>query len=255
LLAIDPQNKLVEPVSNWLIKNRRGAQWSNTRDTAIAVLALNDYLRVIGEVSPEIEYELLVNGQSIVNKTVTRTDVFQTPSQYVIPTTAIRDSNEVRIVRRKGSGPIYFAASAQYYSLEEPITPAGNEIFVRRQYYKLIAHPTLLKGFVYERTPLNNGESLKSGDRVQTVLTIEAKNDYEYLVFEDLKRRFGGSRIEERRVLGSSRAKVRRCRTPIRRRNQWRCSTSPAAAKFRAGSQVPKHRRAAGNNSEPAAGS
>ena len=29
---------------NWLVKNRRGAQWSNTRDTAIALLALNDYL-------------------------------------------------------------------------------------------------------------------------------------------------------------------------------------------------------------------
>ena len=24
LLTIDPQNKLVEPVTNWLIKNRRG---------------------------------------------------------------------------------------------------------------------------------------------------------------------------------------------------------------------------------------
>jgi hypothetical protein len=31
LLAIDPQNRLIEPVTNWLIKNRRGAQWSNTR--------------------------------------------------------------------------------------------------------------------------------------------------------------------------------------------------------------------------------
>ncbi|MDB6022442.1 MAG: Large extracellular alpha-helical protein, partial [Pedosphaera sp.] len=40
MLAIDPQNKLVEPVTNWLIKNRRGAQWSNTRDTAITVLAM-----------------------------------------------------------------------------------------------------------------------------------------------------------------------------------------------------------------------
>ncbi|PYS78186.1 MAG: hypothetical protein DMF66_07215, partial [Acidobacteria bacterium] len=38
LLEIDPQNKLVEPVTNWLIKNRRGAQWNNTRDTAIVVL-------------------------------------------------------------------------------------------------------------------------------------------------------------------------------------------------------------------------
>src|SRR5262249_44742973 len=48
LLAIDPQNKLIEPVTNWLIKNRRGAQSNNTRDTAITILALNDYLRTSG---------------------------------------------------------------------------------------------------------------------------------------------------------------------------------------------------------------
>ncbi len=65
LLAIDPQNKLIEPVTNWLIKNRRGAQWSNTRDTAIVVLAMNDYLRVSGELKGELEYELIVNGQSL----------------------------------------------------------------------------------------------------------------------------------------------------------------------------------------------
>lgn len=41
LLAIDPDHELVEPVMNWLVKNRRGAQWSNTRDTAMVVLALN----------------------------------------------------------------------------------------------------------------------------------------------------------------------------------------------------------------------
>lgn len=64
MLAIDPQNKLVEPVTNWLVKNRRGAQWSNTRDTAIVVLTLNDYLKVTGEVSSPSGYELLVNGRS-----------------------------------------------------------------------------------------------------------------------------------------------------------------------------------------------
>ena len=73
------------------------------------------------------------------------------------------------------------------YSLEEPLKPAGNEIFVRRQYFKLVNHPTLLKGFVSERVPLNDGETVKSGDRVEVVLTVEAKNNYEYLLFEDLK--------------------------------------------------------------------
>lgn len=187
LLAIDPQNKLIEPVTNWLIKNRRGAQWSNTRDTAIVLLALNDYLRVSGELKPELEYELLVNGKSIAKKKVSGTDVFNAPSRFTVNPTDLTERNEVRIVRKQGDTPIYFAVEAKIFSLEEPIPPAGNEIFVKREYFKLVGRPTLLKGYVYDKEPLRDGESVKSGERVETLITIEAKNNYEYLVFEDLK--------------------------------------------------------------------
>jgi uncharacterized protein YfaS (alpha-2-macroglobulin family) len=188
LLAIDPKNKLIEPVTNWLIKNRRGAQWSNTRDTAIVVLTLNDYLRVSGELQPTMGYELLVNGTSVVTKQLTANDALSAPSRFTISRELLRDGqNEITIQRKSGSGPLYFAAEARFFSLEEPLTPAGNEIFVRRQYFRLVNHPTLLKGIVSERVALNDGETVKSGDRVEVVLTVEAKNNYEYLLFEDLK--------------------------------------------------------------------
>jgi uncharacterized protein YfaS (alpha-2-macroglobulin family) len=188
LLAIDPQNKLVEPVTNWLVKNRRGSQWSNTRDTAIVVLTLNDFLRVSGELQPAIGYELLVNGTSVMSKQITAEDALSAPSKFAISNELIRDGqNEITIVRKNGSGPLYFSAQAEFFSLEEPLKPAGNEIFVRRQYFKLVNHPTLLKGVVSERVPLNDGETVKSGDRIEVVLTVEAKNNYEYLLFEDLK--------------------------------------------------------------------
>ncbi len=186
LLAIDPKNKLIEPVSNWLIKNRRGAQWSNTRDTAIVVLAMNDYLRVSGELKTDIEYELIVNGSSIAKKKIRGAEVFNAPSRFTIDPKLIKDANEIQI-KRKGDGSVYFAVEGKFFSLEEPITPAGNEIFVKREYYKLVGRPTLLKGFVYDKQPLRDGETVKSGERVETLLTIEAKNNYEYLVFEDLK--------------------------------------------------------------------
>ena len=51
----------------------------------------------------------------------------------------------------------------------------------------MVARPTLLKGYVYERELLGNGATVASGERVETVITIEAKNNYEYLLFEDLK--------------------------------------------------------------------
>ncbi|HSS19745.1 MAG TPA: alpha-2-macroglobulin family protein [Pyrinomonadaceae bacterium] len=188
LLAIDPQNKLIEPVTNWLIKNRRGAQWSNTRDTAIVVLTLNDYLRRSHELQTDLSYELLVNGNSVATKHISAADVLGAPSKFEISREFIRDgANEITIRRTSGSGPLYFSAAAKFFSLEEPITPAGNEIFVRRQYFKLVNHQTLLKGFVAERVPLNDGDTVQSGERVETVITIEAKNNYEYLLFEDLK--------------------------------------------------------------------
>src|SRR5205823_2736140 len=73
------------------------------------------------------------------------------------------------------------------FSLEEPIAPAGHEIFVRRAYFKKQGRRSLLKGWVYDRLPLHDGGTVTSGDRVEVVVTVETKNDYEYLVLEDLK--------------------------------------------------------------------
>ncbi len=186
LLTIDPKNKLVEPVMNWLIKNRRGANWSNTRDTAIVVMAMNQYLKTSGELEGTQEYELQVNGKTITTQKVR--DVLRAPSRFDIDSKRILDGvNTIRLIRKSGEGPLYFAANATFFSLEDPITASGNEIFVQRQYYKLVGRPTLLKGYVYDKVPLNDGETVASGERIETVLTIEAKNHYEYLIFEDLK--------------------------------------------------------------------
>ncbi|MHB0937981.1 MAG: alpha-2-macroglobulin family protein [Armatimonadota bacterium] len=189
LLAIDPKNPLVESSMNWLVKNRRGAQWTNTRDTSFAVLALCDYLSATGELVPEAEFEVLVNGQRVGRQKVTAKEALGAPSRFAVDRKLLKDGkNEVRIRRLdNGDGPLYFSTQASFVSLEEPVTPAGNEIFARRAYYKSESRPTLLKGTVYEQLPLLDGGTVTSGDRVDVVITVEAKNDYDYLVFEDLK--------------------------------------------------------------------
>jgi hypothetical protein len=188
LLAIDPENKLIEPASNWLIKNRRGAQWSNTRDTAITLLALTDYLKTSGELKAEGEYAVTVNGSEITSRKFTAAESLNAPSRFQIDPKLLRDgANEIRIVRTSGQSPLYFAAELTYFSLEEPVKPAANEIFARRQYYRLTPRPTLLKGNDYDRVLLKDGEAINSGDRLEVSILIESKNDYEYLLFEDLK--------------------------------------------------------------------
>lgn len=178
LVRIDPKNKLVEPALNWLVKNRRGSRWSNTRDTAIAILALTE--RGLPVSNASVPYELLVNGKVVSKGTI---DPLKSAKISVDPE-LVKDASEITIRSRE---MLYFAAEARFVSLEEPVKAAGNEMFVRRDYYRLVARPTLLKGVEYDRVPLRDGETIASGERLEVVVTIETKNDYEYLIFEDLK--------------------------------------------------------------------
>ena len=194
LLAIDPENALVEPVTTWLIRNRRGAQWSNTRDTAMVVLAMTDYLRASGELAADLDYTIDVNGKRIVQRRIGPADVLSAPSGYVVDPSLLRDgANQIRIARSggsgrgRGTGRLYFAAEAVFFSTEEPVTAAGSGLFIRRNFYKQVGRPTLLKGTIYHGEPLADGGSVTSGERVDVVLTFEAKNHYEYIVLEDLK--------------------------------------------------------------------
>jgi uncharacterized protein YfaS (alpha-2-macroglobulin family) len=188
LVAVDPKSPLVEQSMNWLVKNRRGAQWTNTRDTSIAVLALDRYLKVSGEAAGDLAYDVVVNGSAVASKTVTRADALGAPARFTVDAARVRDgANKIEIRRTRGTGPLYFSAQARFFSLEEPITPAGHELFVRRQYFKSVGRQTLLKGYVYDRAALDDGGAVASGERVEVVLTVEVKNDAEYLLLEDLK--------------------------------------------------------------------
>lgn len=188
LLAVDPGGDLVEPVVHWMIKNRRGAQWSNTRDTAMSLMALTDYLVISGELTAGLSFDVEVNGRKVASTTIEPDAVVAAPSRFTIDPTWLRDGpNTVRIARTAGEGAMYFAVDASFFSLEEPIPASGNELFVRRTYYRLAPKETLLRGTRYDRVPLTDGGTVISGERVEVVVTFEAKNDLEYVVLEDLK--------------------------------------------------------------------
>ena len=90
-------------------------------------------------------------------------------------------------LRRRGKGPVYFNAYLTNFTLEDHITKAGLEVKVERQYYKLVpvdktikaegtrGQPLDQKVEKYERQPLKEGDTLKSGDLVEIELVIESE--------------------------------------------------------------------------------
>lgn len=187
LSNIDPESKLIEPAVKWLALNRRGARWKNTRDTAICILGLADYLRTTSELTPDFDFKVILNGKVIREEHIDRSNVFTFDRNIELPNEALQDGANTVEVKFDGAGALYASGYLKYFTLEENITPAGNEVFVERKYFIEDTAETLLKGYDTEWRPLENGAEVTSGDRIRVEITLEAKNNYEYLIVEDYK--------------------------------------------------------------------
>jgi uncharacterized protein YfaS (alpha-2-macroglobulin family) len=222
-MAIRPQAALAPMLVKWLVNNRRGNVWESTKETAMAVYALSDYTRVNRELAPEYTLTVDLGGRVKRSYTVTRDNALFFDNQFVVPDELLATGAQSLTLTKDGPGTLYYSAYTKYFSLEEPIRATGNEIFVRRRYYRLVPgtasgppinqpldverpNPFLTHryelltvggewaGLVnttagprYERRALSPGDTVTSGDLLEVELQLESKNDYDYLVFEDLK--------------------------------------------------------------------
>jgi uncharacterized protein YfaS (alpha-2-macroglobulin family) len=126
-------------------------------------------------------------------------NLFVYDNKFVLFGDAVETGKHKIEIRKKGKGPIYFNAYLSYFSLEDFITKAGLEVKVERRFFKLEREDKSVKVAgsrgqaldqkveKYVRVLIDNNAELESGQLVEVELVIESKNDYEYLVFEDMK--------------------------------------------------------------------
>ncbi len=208
MLLVEPSNELVVPAMNWLTRNRTAARWDHTRDTSVAVLALTDYLRMSGELESDLDAEIRVNGEHLQRVSIPLSRVLEGARTTTVPNAMLRDgTNTVEIIRRSGDGPVYFRVDTKTHIESPPVEPAGNELFISREFYRVREIPTLLRGFRDRLEPLAAGGKVAVGERIEAVLLLEAKTDLEYLVVEDFRAAgietvqiFSGERVAARGV-------------------------------------------------------
>ncbi|MFZ5830538.1 MAG: alpha-2-macroglobulin family protein [Planctomycetota bacterium] len=200
LARTEPKGELAPRIVKYLLNNRKHATyWNSTRDTALCIEAMADFLRKSGEMKPEMTVEVYYDGELKQAVEITPKNLFQFDASFVLTGDEITDGKHEVELRKKGRGPLYYNGYVTNFTLEEFITKAGLEIKVERRYYKLVEREATAKvpgarGQVidqrverYDRQPIENLGMLKSGDLCEIELEIESKNDYEYVVFEDMK--------------------------------------------------------------------
>src|SRR5262249_13185085 len=173
--------------------------WNSTRDTALCIEAMADYLKASGEDKPDMTVEVWLDGKKKKEVKVDSKNLFTFDNVFVVEGKDLDEGKHKLELKRKGQGPVYFNAYLTNFTLEDDIKKAGLEVKVNRKYYKLIRVDAKEKTSgsrgqaldkkveKYERKELKNLDTLKSGELVEVELEIDSKNDYEYILFEDPK--------------------------------------------------------------------
>ncbi len=193
-LDLKPDDPVVDQAMKWLVLNRQGGRWKSTRDTAQSVLALTQYMLQRKEAAKPVKIQVRAGGELIKTLEVTPENFWDFDGRITLRGDAIPDGDFPLSFTVEGEGNVYYSIYAEYFTLEEDIKKAGNEIYVTRAYEILDREQTTEtvngKASVIYRDkwlPLKEGDPLKSGDELRVTLKIKSLNDYEYLVFEDPK--------------------------------------------------------------------
>jgi uncharacterized protein YfaS (alpha-2-macroglobulin family) len=200
--AIKPKAEQSRRLVKWLLNNRRhGHYWNSTRDTALTVNAFAEYMKASGELAPNYELTVSVDNGTLAQKAfkVSPDNMFFFDNLLTLSGETIGPGRHTIQVTKKGKGAAYISTTTAFFTKEEDIQGAGLELKIDRTYFKLVPKTktvdvtTTTGGKVaeqfanYERVPLKTGEELTSGDLIEVEMRVKSKNDYDYLVFEDMK--------------------------------------------------------------------
>jgi uncharacterized protein YfaS (alpha-2-macroglobulin family) len=156
-------------------------------------------MQASGEDKPDMTVEIYYDGKKQKETKITPENLFTIDNSFELVGDAIDSGEHTVEIRRKGNGPVYYNAYLTNFTLEDFIKKAGLELKVNRKYYRLIRDDKTVKTSgsrgqavdqrveKYRREELVNLAELKSGELVEIELEIDSKNDYEYVVFEDMK--------------------------------------------------------------------
>ncbi len=146
-----------------------------------------------------MDVEVLLDGKSLRKISINRENLFTFDGTVTLAGKDVTTGEHAVELRKSGKGALYANAYLEVFTLEDKLRAAGLEVKVRRKVWKLTALEKETEvpdatGLIttqqverFKREALEDGASVKSGDRIEVELILESKNDYEYLIFSDAK--------------------------------------------------------------------
>jgi len=184
LLSItDPASPLLAKAALWLVNHREGYFWYSTKQTAMVIFGLTEYVKSSHELDANFRAEVFVNGRQVASRQFSQADAWNPapPSIHLDASQLQTGANEIRI-HKAGTGRLYWSASGSYFSSDKRLVQKNKlSLNITRDYFKLT--PQQLNGrIVYNLDPLQS--EVHVGDILSVRVTVGG-SEWRYLLMED----------------------------------------------------------------------
>lgn len=182
LSHVRTNSPLLPKAAVWLMNHRNeGYWWSSTKQTAMVIYGLADYLKVTKELEPSFTTRVNVNGKEVLTRTFDSSASIN-DTELVLDESKLQPGTNHLEVATNGNGRLYYSARAEYHSTEQRLERKGTiSLNVLRDYFRLVPSRVGEK-IVYDTAPLDG--PLASGDTIAVRLTVTG-SEWSYLLIED----------------------------------------------------------------------
>lgn len=179
-----PDSPILPKAAQWLVNHRDGGYfWLSTKQTAMVVFGLIEYVKISHELDPDFTATVYINDKQVLTRHFTRSDAMNSNLPRVLLNTdqLQAGSNSIRI-QKSGAGRLYWSARGEYYSSDKRNFQSNKlSLNITRDYYRLMPQQKDEK-IVYDLVPLS-GE-VHSGDVIAVRLSVNG-SEWRYLLVED----------------------------------------------------------------------
>jgi hypothetical protein len=173
---------LLPKAALWLINHRNeGYWWSSTKQTAMVIYGLVDYLKNTNELLPNLAVTVFVNDKSVLTRKLDQATTLNSPDFILDESKLLPGTNHIKVTT-SGAGRLYYGARAEYYSTEAHYQKSGTtSLNLLRDYFRLVPGKAADR-IVYDTVPLQG--PVTPGDIIAVRLTVTG-SEWKYMMLED----------------------------------------------------------------------
>ncbi len=178
LVRSDPENFLVPNAVRHLMHQREDGHWRTTQETAVALMALAEYLAASGELDADYTYGVALDERVLEEGRVNRDNLKDPITLLVALADMAANEEHTLTMEKEGPGRLYYTLRMHYFKDAEAVESLDQGIGIERAYMRV--HPDTLEptGETVTEVPV--------GEVVQVQLTLRVPDSMHYLTVEDM---------------------------------------------------------------------